>query len=89
MIRFIIICDWQECALTLRPGPWIFIRQRYNLNPQEQRRAWVKTLHHTSQIVRATYPDDKVAEMEPFDVDDFEFLAGPDEDEPLEPEEEP
>jgi len=30
-----------------------------------------------------TWPEDKVAEMKPFDVHRFEFYAGPDEDEPL------
>ena len=67
-------------------APRIIMHQRYNLNPQERRRAWIKAMHTTSQIVRATYLADQVAGMEPFDVNNFDFYAGPDDDEPLESE---
>lgn len=73
-------------SLSTDMTPRIFMRQRYDLEPQERRHAWVKALHTTAQIVRASYPADQVAKMKPFDVNNFDFHAGPDDDEPLESE---
>jgi len=57
--------------------------EKYGLDPKERRRVWVKALNTISEMVRITWPMDRVAEMEPFDVHQFEFYAGPDEEEPL------
>jgi hypothetical protein len=60
------------------------LMQKYNLGPNERRRVWVKALNTISEIVRITWPTDRVAEMKPFDIHQFEFYAGPDKVEPLE-----
>jgi len=59
---------------------------RYGLNPHERRRGWLKTLRTISQIVRETYPEEQVAQMEQLDVHDFEFHASADDEESLESE---
>jgi hypothetical protein len=56
--------------------------EKYNLDPKEQRRAWVKALNTISGIVRTTWPGDRVAQMQPFDIHQFDFYAKLDEDEP-------
>ncbi|KIM71824.1 hypothetical protein PILCRDRAFT_88647 [Piloderma croceum F 1598] len=58
--------------------------EKFGLDPKERRQAWVEALKTISGIVRTTWSEDRVAQMEPFDIRQFEFYAGPDEDEPLE-----
>lgn len=64
--------------------PKLRLIQRCGLDPKEKRRAWVKTLSTISEIVRTTWPQEIVAKMEPFDIRQFDFYAGPDEYEPME-----
>jgi hypothetical protein len=64
------------------------LAQKYGLDPKESRRAWVKALNTISGIVRRTWPRERVAAMEPFDIHQFDFYAGQNENEPLESEDE-
>ena len=59
-------------------------KQKYSLDPKEQRRARVKMQITISEIIWTSLPKDRVVKMEPFDIHQYDFYAGPEENEPLE-----